>query len=74
MVVNIGYVKKKLSRLYYDAGLDSPAKIAEFDPPQLHKHFVKFVQESGWGGMVLKPKDLINNIESARQLLKIVEE
>jgi len=73
-ITRIGYVKKKLSRLYYDAGLDSPAKIAEFEPKQLHEFFVKFVEESGWKGMVPNPKDLVSNIKSARKLSKIVEE
>mgnify|MGYP001130455257 CR=1 FL=1 len=73
-ITRIGYVKKKLSRLYYAAGLDSPVKIAEFEPKQLHEFFVKFVNESGWDGMVPNPKDLVNNIRSARKLPKIVEE
>jgi len=73
-ITRLGYVKKKLSRLYYDAGLDSPAKIAEFEPKQLHEFFIKFVEESGWDGMVPNPKDLVNNIKSARKLSKIVEE
>ena len=73
-ITRLGYVKKKLSRLYYDAGLDSPAKIAKFEPIQLHAFFVKFVAESGWDGMVPNPNDLVNNIKSARKLSKIVEE
>ncbi len=73
-ITRVGYVKKKLSRLYYDAGLDSPSKIAEFEPKQLHELFAKFVKESGWDGMIPNPKDLINNIKSARKLSKIVEE
>jgi hypothetical protein len=73
-ITRIGYVKKKLSRLYYDAGLNSPAKIAEFEPEQLHEFFVRFVEESGWDGMVPNPKDLVHNIESARKLSRIVEE
>jgi hypothetical protein len=73
-ITRLGYVKKKLSRLYYDAGLDSPAKIAKFEPTQLHAFFVKFVEESGWDGMVPNPSDLVNNIKSARSLSKIVEE
>jgi len=73
-ITRIGYVKKKLSRLYYEAGLDSPAKIAKFEPDQLHEFFVKFVRESGWDGMVPNPKDLVSNIKSARKLSKIVEE
>ncbi|MCW3981181.1 MAG: DUF4332 domain-containing protein, partial [Candidatus Bathyarchaeota archaeon] len=73
-ITRLGYVKKKLSRLYYDAGLDSPAKIAEFEPKQLHEFFVKFVEESGWDGMVPNPKDLVSNIKNARKLSRIVEE
>lgn len=73
-ITRIGYVKKKLSRLYYEAGLDSPAKIAKFEPEQLHAFFVRFVQESGWDGMVPNPKDLVDNIRNARKLSKIVEE
>ena len=73
-ITRIGYVKRKLSRLYYDAGLESPAKIAEFEPQQLHEFFVRYVEESGWDGMVPNPKDLVNNIKSARRLSRIVEE
>lgn len=73
-ITRIGYVKKKLSRLYYAAGVDSPAKIAQFEPQQLHEFFAKFVEESGWDGMVPNPKDLANNIKSARKLSAIVEE
>ncbi|NHJ31550.1 MAG: DUF4332 domain-containing protein [Asgard group archaeon] len=73
-ITRLGYVKKKLSRLYYEAGLDSPAKIAVFDPEELHAFFVKFVKESGWDGMVPNPSDLVHNIKNARQLSKVVEE
>lgn len=73
-ITRIGYVKKKLARLYYDAGLDSPAKIAMFEPQQLHAFFVKFVEESGWEGMVPNPKDLASNIKRARKLSEVVEE
>ena len=72
-ITRVGYVKKKLSRLYYEAGLDSPAKIAEFEPDQLHKFFIKFVEETGWDGMIPNPKDLVGNIENARKLPEIVE-
>jgi hypothetical protein len=73
-ITRLGYVKRKLARLYYESGLDSPAKIAQFEPQQLHAFFVKFVAESGWKGMVPNPKDLANNIKSARKLSEIVEE
>jgi len=73
-ITRLGYVRKKLSRLYYEAGLDSPAKIAVFEPEELHKFFVKFVEETGWDGMVPNPGDLVNNIKNARALPKAVEE
>lgn len=73
-ITRLGYVKRKLSRLYYEAGLDSPEKIAAFEPEKLHAYFIKFVEESGWDGMVPNPKDLKHNIASARRLKKIVEE
>jgi hypothetical protein len=73
-ITRLGYVKRKLSRLYYEAGLDSPAKIAAFEPDDLHIFFVKYVEESGWDGMVPNPSDLIHNVASARKLKKIVEE
>lgn len=73
-LTRLGYVKAKLSRLYYNSGLDSPQKIAKFEPDKLHAFFVKFVGESGWDGMVPNPKDLISNVTSARRLEKLVEE
>jgi hypothetical protein len=73
-LTRIGHVKVKLTRLYYNAGLDSPLKVAEFEPDKLHDFFKKFVEESGWDGMVPNLKDLVNNIENARKLKKVVEE
>ena len=73
-ITRLGYVKKKLSRLYYEAGLDSPAKIAAFEPKELHEFFTKFVEETGWDGMIPNPSDLVHNVKSARQLSKVVEE
>jgi hypothetical protein len=73
-LTRLGYVKAKLSRLYYNAGLDSPQKIAQFEPDELHAFFEKFVKDSGWDGMVPNPKDLVHNIESARTLKPVVED
>jgi len=73
-ITRLGYVRKKLSRLYYEAGLDSPVKVAAFEPKELHQFFTKFVEESGWDGMIPNPSDLVSNIKNARQLSKVVEE
>jgi len=73
-ITRMGYVKQKLSRLYYNAGLDSPLKVAEFEPDELHAFFTKFVKESNWDGMIPNPSDLVYNIKNARALKKVVEE
>ena len=73
-IARMGYIKIKLSRLYYNSGLDSPLKVAKFEPDELYEHFKKFVEETGWGGMVPNPSDLVNNVKAARSLKKIVEE
>ncbi|MHA1223820.1 MAG: DUF4332 domain-containing protein [Candidatus Heimdallarchaeaceae archaeon] len=73
-ITRMGYIKKKLSRLYYDSGLDSPLKVAKFEPDDLYEHFKNFIEETGWDGMVPNPSDLVNNIKSAKKLKKVVEE
>lgn len=73
-LTRLGYVKAKLTRLYYNSGLDSPIKIANFEPDELHAFFKKFIEESKWNGMIPNPKDLIVNVNSARKLEKIVED
>ncbi|MCK4972870.1 MAG: DUF4332 domain-containing protein [Candidatus Heimdallarchaeota archaeon] len=72
-ITRMGYVKTKLSRLYYDSGLDSPLKVAKFEPEELYKHFKKFIEETGWDGMIPNPKDLVWNIKNAKSLKQIVE-
>lgn len=72
-ITRMGYIKTKLSRLYYDSGLDSPLKVAKFEPDELYEHFKKFVKETGWDGMIPNPKDLVYNVKAARSLSKIVE-
>ena len=71
-LTRLGYVKAKLTRLYYNASLDSPAKVAAFEPDELHAFFTKFVKETGWDGMVPNPADLVGNIQSARALKDVV--
>ena len=71
-LTRLGYVKAKLTRLYYNAGLDCPSKIAAFEPDELHAYFTQFVQETGWDGMVPNPGDLVGNIQNARSLDDVV--
>ena len=73
-ITRLGYVRAKLSRLYYNAGLDSPMKVAEFEAQELYDFFSKYVKESGWDGMIPNLSDLKYNIANARKLEKFVEE
>ncbi|HUU78340.1 MAG TPA: DUF4332 domain-containing protein [candidate division Zixibacteria bacterium] len=73
-LTRMGYIKTKLTRLYYDSGLDSPLKVAQFEPEELHKFFTEFVTKSGWDGMIPNLKDLVGNVASARKLKKLVED
>ena len=72
-LTRIGAVKKKLSRLYYDAGIKSPLDIAQYTAEKLRDHFKTFIEKSGWDGAVPNLTDLKNNITYAKQLKNMVE-
>jgi len=72
-LTRMGYIKRKLSRLYYDAGLHSPADVAKYEPDDLYEHFKAYIEKVEWDGMIPNRKDLVYNIKSARKLKKIVE-
>ena len=72
-LTRLGYVKRKLSRLYYDSGFRSPLEVSGYQTEALYEHFKSYVEESGWDGMVPNPKDLENNINQAKKLKKIVD-
>ncbi|MCG3256910.1 MAG: DUF4332 domain-containing protein [Candidatus Heimdallarchaeota archaeon] len=72
-ITRLGYVRKKLARLYHNAGFDTPTKVAKFEANELYEYFKKHVKESGWEGMVPNPKDLENNISNAKKLKEVVE-
>jgi uncharacterized protein (DUF2164 family) len=38
-ITRIGYIKSKLSRLYYNSGIRSPQDIVQYDANSLRKHF-----------------------------------
>ena len=72
-LTRLGYVKRKLARLYYNAGIHSPIKVGEFEADSLYDYFVDFIKESNWDGMVPNRKDLEYNIKSARKLNEVVK-
>jgi len=69
----LGGVKGVRARLYYDAGLETPAKLAQCEPEPLRKMLVEFVARTGFDGIAPLPKELRNTIAAARQLPEIVQ-
>ena len=72
-LTRLGHVKRKLARLYYEAGLRSPLEVSKYTPEELHEHFKSYIQSSGWDGMTPNLKDLENNIQNAKKLDKIID-
>ncbi len=66
-------LKSIRARLYYDAGADMLEKIAQWEPIELRKMLVDFVEKTGFEGMAPLPKETEYTVKKARQLPKIVE-
>ncbi|KAB2867186.1 MAG: DUF4332 domain-containing protein [Anaerolineae bacterium] len=69
----LGAVKRVRARLYYDAGLDTPEKFAEWEPEALRQMLIDFVARTGFEGIPPLPKELRNAISAAQKLPKAVE-
>lgn len=69
----LGAVKQVRARLYFDAGLDTPEKIAAWEPADLRRYLAEFIEKTGFEGITPLPKELENLIRSARELPGIVE-
>lgn len=72
-LTRLGAVKSIRARLYYDAGVDTVEKMAEWDPEQLRAMLIEFVERTGFDGIAPLPKEARNAVEAARRLPKIVE-
>lgn len=66
-------VKQIRARLYYDAGLDTLEKIAEWDPQKLVEMLKDFIKKSDFDGFAPLPKEAVMTVTLARHLPKIVE-
>ncbi|HEX9092059.1 MAG TPA: DUF4332 domain-containing protein [Anaerolineales bacterium] len=66
-------VKGIRARLYYDAGVDSVEKLAEYEPEALMVVTSAFVQRTGFDGIAPLPKEVSSTIANARNLPKLVE-
>jgi hypothetical protein len=69
----LGAIKSVRARLYFDAGVDTPDKIASWDPEELRKMLVSFVRRTGFDGVAPLPKELRNAVETARGVRRIVD-
>ncbi len=72
-ISRLGAIKSVRARLYYDAGLDTPDKFAQWEPEALRQMLVEFVERTGFDGIAPLPKELRNAISKARQLPKAVQ-
>ncbi len=66
-------VKNIRARLYHNAGVDTIEKMAKWDPIELRKMLVEFVEKTGFKGVAPMPKEAQCTIETARKLPRIVE-
>ena len=66
-------VRRVRARLYYLAGLDTPARLASQEPAELRERLVRFVAESGFDGIAPLPKELANTVAEARKLPPAVQ-
>jgi len=66
-------VKGIRARLYYDAGVDSIEKMAEWDPKALRAMLIEFVKRTGFDGIAPLPKETKFSVEKAKKLPKTVE-
>ena len=72
-LTRVGALRSVRARLYHDAGVDTPEKLAAWNPEELRQMFLEFIEKSGFEGIAPLPKEVLNAVESAKKLPKIVE-
>jgi len=66
-------VKGIRARLYYDAGVDTIEKMAQWDPQELRTMIVQFVEQTGFDGVATLPAETRFTVKQAKKLPRIVE-
>jgi hypothetical protein len=66
-------VKSIRARLYYDAGVDTIEKMAQWDPQELRTMIVQFVEQTGFDGIATLPAEARFTVQQAKKLPRIVE-
>ncbi len=69
----LGGLKSVRARLYYDAGADTVAKIAAWEPEPLRLMLADFVTRTGFDGIAPLPKEVASCVKKARRLPEVVE-
>lgn len=72
-LARVGGLRGVRARLYYDAGVDTIDKLAQWDPEELREMFVDFVERTGFDGIAPLPKEARNAVATARKLPRLVE-
>ena len=67
-------VKGIRARLYYDVGVDSVEKMADWEPEALRIMVTNYVEQTGFNGTPPLPKEVRSTIANAKKLPKIIEQ
>lgn len=65
-------VKEVRARLYYEAGVDTPDKLAAWEPEALVQMLAEWVARTGFQGIAPLPKEVHNTVATARRLPRVV--
>jgi hypothetical protein len=66
-------VKGIRARLYFEAGVDTLEKMAQWDPVQLREMLIDFVNQTAFDGIAPWPKEVSFTVKTARKLPKVLE-
>ncbi|UCF59327.1 MAG: DUF4332 domain-containing protein [Candidatus Bathyarchaeota archaeon] len=66
-------IKGIRARLYFDAGVDTVEKMAEWNPKELREMLIECVERTGFDGIGTLPKEAEFSVKKAKRLPKIVE-
>jgi hypothetical protein len=61
------------ARLYYDAGVDTVERLAEWDPAELITMLIAYVERTGFDGIAPLPKEARSAVAQAQKLPQVVE-